>query len=328
MMAKTKFSGPSDTVAAEIIASVENCRTLRKRVKQHHYVKAEDPFPAVMDNMPSQEICDRLVSSYLRTFELVYRVVHIPSFWKQYRKYWEHPQGGSVGFKMKLLLILALGCSVEGDEGIVTLVRPYISQWVYIAQWWLTGPTERSTAGLEGLQVYCLLILSRQAHSIGNSGSNWTLSGSLLHFACMQGLHRDPMHFPELSFLEAETRRRLWATVLELLLQTSIDAYMSPMLCLDDFDCDPPSNLDDEDFNDQTATPPPPKPDKELTQTSIQLLLHQSIRTRLSTLRFLNSLETHQSYDMALRLGSELRNACHRSEILFHSCSSVGNYLL
>lgn len=327
-MAKTKSNGPSDTVAAEIVASVENCRTLRKRVKQHHYVKAEDPFPTVMDNLPSREVCDRLVSSYLRTFELIYRVVHIPSFWTQYRKYWEHPQDSTAGFRMKLLLIIALGCSVEGDEDVVSSVRPYISQWVFTAQWWLTGPTERSTAGLEGLQVYCLLILSRQAHSIGNSGSNWTLSGSLLHFACMQGLHRDPMHFPELSFMEAETRRRLWATVSELLLQTSVDAYMSPMLCQDDFDCDPPSNLDDEDFDDQTSTPPLSKPDKTITQTSIQLLLHQSIRSRLSILKFLNSLEIHQSYDTALRLGSELKHACQRSEIFFHSCSSGGEYLL
>ncbi|KAG6356930.1 hypothetical protein INS49_014805 [Diaporthe citri] len=327
MMASTKSSPPSDTaVAAEVIASVDTCRALRKRVKEHQRVKAEDPFPAVMNSLPPREKCDRLVESYLRTFELMYRVVHIPSFRKQYTEYWERPQAASAGFRIKILLILALGCSVEREEEVFMSVCPYVSQWVFAAQWWLTGPAERSTAGQEGLQVHCLLILARQAHSIGNSGSNWTLSGSLLHFACMQGLHRDPKHFPELSFVDAETRRRLWATVLELLLQTSIDAYMSPMFCLDDFDTEPPSNLNDAEFDQHTSVPPPPRPEAEFTQTSIQVLLHQSIRCRLDTMKFLNkSRGTEQCYDTALRLGTELQSFSQKSEVLFHSRAGQKN---
>lgn len=308
---------------------MNTCRALRKRVKEHQRVKAEDPFPNVMNSLPPREICDRLLESYLRTFELMYRVVHIPSFRKQYAEYWEQPHAASAGFKMKILLIIALGCSVEREENVFMSVCPYVSQWVFAVQWWLSGPAERSTAGHEGLQVHCLLVLARQAHSIGNSGSNWTLSGSLLHFACMQGLHRDPKHFPELSFLDAETRRRLWATVLELLLQTSIDAYMSPMFCLDEFDTEPPSNLNDSDFDQHTSVPPPPRPEGEFTQTSIQLLLQQSIRCRLETMKFLNkSRTTEHSYDTALRLSTELQRFSQKSEVFFYSAAGQKDNIL
>lgn len=173
------------------------------------------------------------------------------------------------------------------------------------------------------------MILARQAHSIDNSGSNWTLSGSLLHFACMQGLHRDPKHFAELSFLDAESRRRLWATVLELLLQTSIDAYVSPTFCLDDFDTEPPSNLNDADFDQHTSVHPTPRPEGEFTQTSIQVLLQQSIRCRLDTLKFLNaSRTTGHCYDTALRLSTELHSFSQKSEIFFYSLAGQENNTL
>lgn len=128
--------------------------------------------------------------------------------------------------------------------------------------------------------------------------------------------------------MAAEMRKRLWTTVLELLLQTSIDAYMFPLLCLDDFDCEPPSNLNDADFDNQTSQPPPSKPDTEFTQTSIQLLLHQSLRSRLDSLKFLNKIGTEHAYDTVLWLSSELKASSHKSEFFFRSVATTGNHVL
>lgn len=122
-----------------------------------------------------------------------------------------------------------------------------------------TGPTSRESVTIRGLQVHCLLLLCRQAYAI-DKWANWNSAGSLLRLAISQGFHRDPKSFTRLSAFDAEMRRRIWATILELNVQLSIDAAMPPLISVDDYDTKPPSNLDDEDFDAISETLPSPKP--------------------------------------------------------------------
>lgn len=304
---------------------VEQCRTLRRRIKSQRRVQITELFPDIASTIPSRNICDELVDHYLRTFELIYRVLHIPSFRKQYKQYWEHPQDAPLSFVMKLVLILAIGSVFEPTGDHASYIRNAAPRWIYAAQWWLTGPSEKSAYNLEGLQVYCLLLLARQALSIGSSGSIWTLSGSLLRVAYVLGLHRDPKHFPDLSVINAELRRRLWATVLELILQTAMDASMPVMLSLNDTDCDAPSNVNDADFDENTRVAPVALSETVCTQTSIQILLRRSLRLRLEVMQFLNNFGENLSYEKALRLSSELKSVCHANSIFLQQHLNTSN---
>ncbi|KAK7703767.1 hypothetical protein SLS57_010804 [Botryosphaeria dothidea] len=120
------------------------------------------------------------------------------------------------------------------------------------------------------------------------------------------GLHRSPRFIPEVDVFEAEMRRRLWATVAELLVQTSIDAGTAPMLSSDDFDCEPPSNIDDHQLHEGSVALPTPKPMNHFTETTTQILLQRSLPVRLEIARYLNHFRSDGSYSTALRLHAEL----------------------
>jgi hypothetical protein len=68
------------------------------------------------------------------------------------------------------------------------------------------------------IQIYCLTILAREVFAIGGD-LVWISMGSLVNRAMQMGLHRDPKHLPPMPVLQVELRRRLWVTILEMLVQ-------------------------------------------------------------------------------------------------------------
>ncbi|KAL2289501.1 hypothetical protein FJTKL_01771 [Diaporthe vaccinii] len=122
------------------------------------------------------------------------------------------------------------------------------------------------------------------------------------------GLHRDPKNLPAITPLQAELRRRLWATIIELAVQSSLNSWMPPRLYLDEFDTEPPSNLNDEDL-DEAATVIQPHPKSTFTATSIQLTLLESLPVRLRIAQLLNSLHSEPTYPRTLELSLALTGA-------------------
>ncbi|KAJ5517395.1 hypothetical protein N7527_008955 [Penicillium freii] len=301
---------------SEFAGIFKDCRHLRQTMKAQESVRLNHPVPDILSTLPTQAVCDILVDAYLRTFEFIYRVIHIPSFWEEYRRFWTQPQSTSTHFLMQLVLILALGTTFYPDRSKRVNLRRLAHTWIYAAQWWLVGPSEKSTVNLEGLQVGCLLLLARQTNSLPST--SWVSAGSVLRMAMVMGLHRAPDVFPALSVYQSEMRARLWVTVLELTLLSSLDAAMPLPFSLQDIDCTAPSNLDDEQFGPKTETLPRPQSSERLTESSIQVLLLKSLPVRVEAVRLLNNQHRQElSYETALRLGTELRSACRDVAALF-----------
>ena len=225
-----------------------------------------------------------------------------------------------MGFRFKMLLVLAIGSSQSepGERGVE--LRSKVHQWVVAAQLWLSGPLEKDRLSIPGIQVHCLALLARQIFSIGGD-LVWASMGSLIHRAMNMGLHRDPKYLPPMSVLQAEVRRRLWATILELAVQSSLGSEMPARISFDEFDTEQPSNVNDDEMQESTSTLQP-HPKDEFTTTSIQLALLSSLRTRLRTVQLLNGLSFDISYEEVLTLSSDLSNACTSNRILAHETSN------
>ena len=101
-------------------------------------------------------------------------------------------------------------------------------------------------------------------------------------------------------------RRRLWNTLLEMVLQSSMDSGITPLLSMQDFDTEPPGNFDDECL---LAEQPTPKPKDEFTQSSVAIALRKTFPIRLAVAKQLNDLASHNIYEETLRLDAELRSA-------------------
>lgn len=196
-------------------------------------------------------------------------------------------------------------------------MRKLAVRWIYEARIWLLQPSEKSRTDLSGLQILCLIHLARDACGVG-ADLVWVSAGTLMRMALHTGLHRDPDHLPKMSLLAAETRRRLWAIIMEILVLTSMESGGPPLVTMQDFDTKPPGNFNDEDLlvDVASASRPSPRPMEAYTDTSVQIALSYSIKIRLQISYYLNEFRSIPTYDQTLVLNSDLTSASRSFDAL------------
>jgi hypothetical protein len=202
---------------------------------------------------------------------------------------------------------MSIGAIFYQDSG-AEFYRIQALKWIFAAQAWLSSPFEKGRLHISCLQIYCLLLITREENSVAGD-LVWISGGSLIRAAFQMGFHRDPKYLPGMAPLEAELRRRLWATVVEIDVQSALDSGMPSLLSVDDWDTEPPANVDDIYLNEST-TSIVSKPPHVFTQTSLQISLLKSIRSRLEVIRLANNFRAEPSYDEILDLDASLTKAC------------------
>ncbi|KAH6663971.1 hypothetical protein F5X68DRAFT_251178 [Plectosphaerella plurivora] len=258
-----------------------------------------------------RDTCNTMVRLYFDAFESTHRVLHAGTFWSEYERFWTPGESVSPDQRLRVLLVVALGSSIFAHPDGPTRVRWYrlANHWLRSAESWLAGPLKGARRSLGGIQIHCLVFLARGVFS-SHDGDSWVASGSFVHEAMRAGLHRDPKHLPNLSYLETEVRRRLWATILELVAQASLDTAMPPRISVDEYDTEPPSNINDSDLDRSTTHVEPQPLETTYTDTSLQIVLLESLPTRLTILQKVFGLKADPPYDEVLSLSSEMISAC------------------
>ncbi|KAK2783882.1 hypothetical protein FQN52_009401 [Onygenales sp. PD_12] len=285
--------------ASKMLSDIQKCKSLARIIKSRR--APSWPSPPRTD-LPPKDVADKLVDGYLRTFETVYRVLHVPTFKRDYDAVWELDSEPPTSFLIQLKLVLAIGATIHDEK---FSMRSSAIHWVYEAQAWLSDPDFKSRLSLQTLQTSILHLLARQTSGIGE-GMIWVAVGGLLRIAIHMGLHRDTGCMNNASTFIIEMRRRLWNTILEIYLQSCIDQGGPALISLDAFDTRPPRNFDDEQL---LSEEPVPKPDDAFSQTSIAIALCKIFPLRLAITMFLNDLGSQGTYDETLRLDAELKAA-------------------
>ncbi|KAK7414546.1 hypothetical protein QQX98_006573 [Neonectria punicea] len=294
------------------IPGMQRCKHLGKIIKS----RRAPPWPSSpTPDLPSKDVADKLVDGYLRTTEILYRILHVPTFMAEYEAVWVSDSNPDTTFLVLLKLVLAIGATIY-DENFS--LRGSAIKWVYEAQTWLTAPEFKSRLGLRSLQINILLLLARETTGVGED-LVWIATGSLIRQAVHIGLHCDPEHLLKRTALAAEMHRRLWNTILEITLQSSMRSGGPPLICVEDFNTGPPGNFDDEQL---TIESPVPKPDNCFTRTSIAIALRNTIPIRLAVVKFLNNLSSSGSYEETLRLDAELRKSYKNLCRVLKECQS------
>ncbi|KAK3900908.1 C6 zinc finger domain protein [Staphylotrichum tortipilum] len=295
------------TQATELLRS---CKSIAKSIRLDQPARDYLTFPGSGLVPPERERSDEMVKLYFSSFESTHRILHAPTFLAEYQKFWDHPHTITEELRHKVLLVIGIGSSVyqHGDIAAAQRNTDLVQQWISAAQARLSAMAERERLDITGLQIRCLALLARQIFSV-DGDIFWVSTGSLIHSAMQIGLHRDPKHLPTVSVFQAEIRRRLWATILELVIQASLVAWMPPRISLDEFDTEPPSNINDDDLAEST-TALHPHPPATLTSTSLQRALLASFPARLAIAQLLNTFHpAHRSYNLALTLTTQLTSS-------------------
>ena len=251
-------------------------------------------------SLPQKDLADKLIECYLRTSETFYRILHIPTFKRDYNALWTSNANPNPGFLVQLKLVLAIGATVYDEQ---FSLRTSAIRWVQEAHTWLAVPELKSRLDIQSLQTNLLMLLARETTQV-QKDLVWISIGALLRMGIYVGLHRDPARAPNITTLAAEMRRRLWNTMLEIAVQSSMNSGGPPLISLNDFDTQLPGNFDDEQL---MVEDPIPKPENAFSQVSIAIALRKSFPLRLAIVRFLNDISSHGTYQETLRLDAELR---------------------
>lgn len=307
--------------SSELYATVADVKRMARIIKTSRMFQPSISSE-VRDSIPPKSVCDSLVDCYLRTFEGIFRVLHVPSFRREYEGYWAGTVAAKPSVILKILLVCAIGSPFYTATDHARL-RVSSATWIQAATEWLNGPHVKSRLNMAGLQIQILVLLARQVCNI-DGDHVWIPAGALLRTAMHLGLHRDPSHFGKISIYHGEMRRRLWATVLEITAQSSLDMGMPPMVSANDYDTKSPANVNDEDIGEGIHTLDA-KPHTVFTDSSIQIAFTQTLPIRLEIVRLINNLRFDLSYSDVLQLGTELTGICREKTIFLKSALAANH---
>ncbi|KAK3990678.1 hypothetical protein QBC44DRAFT_349633 [Cladorrhinum sp. PSN332] len=288
--------------SSNIFKGLRNCKKLAKAIKQHR----APPWPCLStSDLPSRSVSDQLVECYIQAVEPIYRILHIPSFRKDYETLWLTPGiTPDRSFLIQVKLVLAIGATTYDAT---FSLKPQAIQWVYEGQTWLSAPEFKHRLGIQSIQSTCLLMFAREATGVGED-LIWASVGSLLRTAMYMGLHRDSAGLqPTTTLLAMETRRRLWNTILELAVHSSMISGGAPLINLENFDTEAPGNFNDDELTNGDLHIS--DTESRLTQTSTAIALRKTFPQRLAIAKFLNEISSKGSYQETVKLDTELRSA-------------------
>ena len=265
------------------------------------------PFESIKDILPSRSISDRLVQAYIRTFQTVFGIIHVPSFRQDYQAFWDDQRSSNEAFGIILVLVISIGSTFSNPESRTS--RHELRKWISVASRWLNSFDSKARLTVDGLRIQCLYLLACQSCSI-KDGVTSLSSGNLLRSAMHIGLHMDAEKHPsgDTSSADVQSRRRLWATILELEIQFSMDCGNLPLIGSDDYDCALPLNLDDPSLNvaKTNRETTPPQPLEQYTQSSFQVMLAALIPIRLRVAKYVNGFSSGNDYGAIIALSQEL----------------------
>lgn len=303
----------SDTAVHHIRRNVEIAK------RGSHKMKMKEPIPApdtatLLSLLPSKALVEELVDIYITYIESTLRVIHIPSFKRQLSEMWAHfdtPDMISAAFVAQLLLILAASVGFMEAERLSQMsqstVVPHsrVIDWIRYPDKWLEN-AKIKRPDLTVLQLHCLLVIAKNNQGLNRSRA-WLATGTIVKLAMLAGYHRDPDRMTKISPFNKEMRRRIWATIVELDVQVALDRGMPPTLRPSDFDTLPPLNINDDTISEGIVELPRSQPLHELTDTTYQYVLAQSLPLRLKICALMNSPIISCSYVDIQRLDWELR---------------------
>jgi hypothetical protein len=315
----------SDSQIPGISDVLQKCKQLARDIKSQR--PSRGPLPAgIYPTFPDPAVTNQLVQIYFDSFESCLRILHFPSFRAEYEGYMKDPGTAKTSFVVILILVMSNASSLIEDAGLQQELRAKSRSWIHVAQSWVSAPIEKDRLSIEGLQIYCLLLLARQVNCVG-ADLVWISAGSLMRMAIQMGLHQDPDHLGGMARLQKEMRRRLWYTILELNVQAALDSGMRPMVTGDDFNTRPPLNLNDEDLDNKMQRDSSKEMSSTPTRASFQCLLAASVLLRLEAARVINALKEEPPYDRVVRLGEELASVCRNATVSINHHKSAAKDL-
>ncbi|KAI9699963.1 MAG: hypothetical protein M1836_002497 [Candelina mexicana] len=333
---RSQYHGPSHKVALlqefeEAQRFIQKCSTdlsLRSMMKEFHtlhkattrrrataetssFAGTRSALSRLATLLPSRKVSDRLVEIYFKNFETNFRILHAPTFMRDYETFIENRDSTSAlvnRFLPQLIAVLGVATSLDESEGLDNRVSEALlsaTSSCGLVQDWLNGLDWKNRIQISTLRTQTLLLVVHQTRSTRNDDL-WNATGMLVRSAMTMGLHREPTEAQSISIFDAEQRRRLWMTIVELDLQASLTSGMPATIGENDFTCSSPANIDDSELFEDMTQRSSSRPLDVWTDSLFQVTLAESLPLRLRAVRLVTNITTNTGQNEILALGRQI----------------------
>ncbi|KAI8964128.1 hypothetical protein F5Y11DRAFT_118830 [Daldinia sp. FL1419] len=281
-----------------------------KRSRDVSYSLRKGAIPEIL--LPPKEDADALISFYLDGLERIHRIVHIPTFKRDYEDFWlpERPRHPAMTALVLAMISISTCTATRSAEAasIPIKYRAMCGQWIHACEKWLKHQSTKHRK-IVYYQVSCLVYQAKRIAMIGKKGW-WKETSSLIQDAIIDGIHCELSSSNGTPFIR-EMKRRIWAVLRELDLQNAFEYGLPTLLHNINSDISPPMNIEDDAFNETSKEIATPKPLEFYTFTSYQVHSACSwvLRLEISQRLFSGRLSKDISYDEVLRYTHEITQA-------------------
>ena len=291
------------------------------KTKASEYLRIDKEGKDMVALLPEKEIVDQLVHIYVENFEATYRVLHLPSFFDEYKQCLDAPGRARPPFIALLLVMMAASSCVQPGEqsmlrGDSSLARENADHWIQATESWLALQSQKHVNTII-YQIRVVSFIAQRVNAIKRKRA-FTSAGILVRIAISAGLHRDAelvnlrhgsLVKRRVTLFDQELRRRIWTTTAELELQTAIDKGMPAMMRDLIIDCGPPLNIDDEKLKpsmDQLLRSNSPS---EYTKSSFQHISYSTFALRQEIVSLINGPSPDMPYEEMLQYDRKIMEA-------------------
>lgn len=263
---------------------------------------------AVMAALPSRPRADKLLGMYDKENFAGAPVLHAQQFRRQYESFWLSPASTSLLWISILFSTLALAILDDipqiGEEAAFAQQRFYTTkamQCLVAGEYFKAKPL-----AVEALVLYNLVRVSERKDS---DPYLWSFFSVAVRLAQRMGYHRDPsqINSTRITPFQAEMRRRTWFLLEAFDLMYSMQLGMPTVIQDDQCDVAAPTNLHDEDFDEDCVALPPARPDTEPTKALY--LTYKSKLIRQMRRIVLHALSVRaRDYEATLALHADLES--------------------
>ncbi|KAL8822584.1 MAG: hypothetical protein Q9191_006680 [Dirinaria sp. TL-2023a] len=253
-------------------------------------------------HLPSRQEADRLTAAYFRSRGVVAPFIHASYFRRYYQEFWKDPLKAPPLWVSILFSI----CHIARNTLSLGQANVYADNRYEIASAHCLALGEYFRPKKFSVESLLLYAQAKCMTGLGVSLDVGLIFGLIVRLATRMGYHRDPSIF-QLSVFEGEMRRRTWSLCMQLDVLISFQLGLPSNIQFPTWDTQPPRNLLDSDFDEDTEALPPTRPDSEVTDIHFYNAKHKLVAVFEKVHRHIMTTGLDGSADVD-KLDIEIRN--------------------
>lgn len=232
----------------------------------------------VLSHLPARAECDKIFTFYFQQIYMIPVLIHTGQFQRAYERFWNDPSSTSLLWLSMLFSLMSTSVFLQSSKARATTENPVapeltekiatfssMSYRCLLSGNYLQGKPYSVEATLTfGMH---LVLQKRDADPLC-----WHMIGTAVRLAQRAGYHRDASALGAnssgaigISPFEEEMRRRAWQTLEYFDVVYSFQLGVPPIINIEHVDAGPPSNLLDEEFDEESSALPASRPTTDFT---------------------------------------------------------------